>query len=232
MMIKIFIYFLFIFSIYSETLQYYGEAVDLKTNLKIYNDHYTETIENGKLVNSIVEYRNLSGKIIAKKTINFKKNKNFPDFKHEIFTDGYIEGGELVGNKYKLFHRKNKNSEMEEKLIDIKNNSTSDDGLNEFIKDNLDVFVKDEKMNFTFYIPYQLDYFSFTVKKTRIARFDDKRAISLKVEIDNSFLKNFINPSYMVYDLDTKRIIYYEGVSNINNENGRSYFIRHTYFYD
>lgn len=227
MQIILFLFF-YVIQIYSETHNYYGEATDQKTNIKIYTDKYFDQIENNKKNSSVIEYHDQQQRIIAKKNVNFTKNRNLPDFKLEDFRDGYMEGGEIIGNQYKLYYKKNKNDILNERILEIKPNAVTNDGLDQLIKSNFEELLNGKKIKVYFYVPYQLDFYKFTVEKVKMT----EKELFIKVAIDIDILKPFISNTYITYNIENKKIIYYEGISIINNSNGRSYFIKHNYFHN
>lgn len=219
----------FTISINAETNNYFGDAFDAKTGLKVYTDNHSELVVNGKHISSQIEYKDPQGKVIGKKSIKFNPNSYLPDFKLEDFRDGYIEGGEIVEGKYKMFHRKNKNEQMREKVLEIAPLSIADGGFDPFIKDNWNDLMAGKKMKFKFYAPSQLDSFNFYVQKTKISDFEGRSSLFVKMELDNLLLNIFIPPIFITYDIATKRIVFYEGISNVNNPQGKSYFVKLSY---
>ena len=222
--------FLYAVNIYCESVRYSGEAIEQKTNIKVYSNYGIDRVENVKKISSTVEYRDQQ-KTIAKKNINFSKNKFLPDFKLEDFRDGYMEGGELVGNQYRLYYKKNQNDILHEKIIQIKENAIADDGLDQLVLENFEEISEGKKIKFNFYVPYQLDFYLFSIEKVKVSSLDYKKQIVLKIEIDNELFKPFVKSTYIIYSVESKKVVYYEGISSINNIEGKSYFVKHTYFH-
>ena len=96
------------------------------------------------------------------------------------------------------------------------------------IKSNFEELLNGKKIKVYFYVPYQLDFYKFTVEKVKMT----EKELFIKVAIDIDILKPFISNTYITYNIENKKIIYYEGISIINNSNGRSYFIKHNYFHN
>jgi hypothetical protein len=212
-----------------DSYQYSGNAVDLKTKEKLYTDNHVENIQSGKHLSSLIEYRDPSGKVFAKKNINFSKNPHLPDFKLEDFRDGYIEGSEIKGNNIRVYYRKNKDSKLEEKTFPIPPNPVVDGGFDYFIKDNWEKLESGQKLSFQMFAPSKLDYFKFKVGKVKLAKFRGRDAMYLKMELDKFLINAFLPSISIVYDLESKRIVHYEGISNINDPDGKSLFVRITY---
>jgi hypothetical protein len=216
-------------ALYGESNSYFGVAFDQKTGQKVYTDNHNENLDGSTHISSKIEYKDPTGKVIAKKNISFSKNSSLPDFKLEDLRDGYIEGGEIVDGKYKLIYRKNKNEPIQEKTLEIAPKSVADGGFDHFIKENWIDLLAGKKIKFQFYAPSQLDSFNFYVKKVKQAEYEGRDSLFVKMEMDNLLLNIFIPPIYITYDIQTQRIVYYEGISNINNSSGKSYFVKLPY---
>lgn len=217
--------------LYSETNNYYGDAFDQNTGQKVYSDNHSEFVQNGKHISSNIEYKDSTGKVIGRKTISFAKNTTLPDFKLEDLRDGYIEGAEFKDGKYKLYFRKNSSEPLQEKILDVSGKSVSDGGFDQFVKENWDSLSSGKKLKFRFYAPSQLDSFKFAAEKVKNVDYEGRPSMVVKMEMDNLLLNIFIPPIFITYDLETKRILFYEGISNVNNAQGKSYFVKLKYYH-
>ena len=228
--LRAYIFFCFFnFSVYPEEIyKYFGEAYNSKNKEFLYTDNHSEFIKMGKHVSSIIEYKDKSGKTFATKKINFEKNPHLPDFTLEDSRDGYLEGASLNGNQITLKHRKNSQSVLEEKVFDLPENPVVDGGFDYFIKDNWLKLQDGQKLTFHIFAPSKLNYYRFKIVLTKKAQFKGKQSYYFKVDLDN-ILGLFLPSVYVVYDAETKRIVHYEGISNINDESGKSYFVRIVY---
>ncbi|MDX1960027.1 MAG: hypothetical protein SFU98_15780 [Leptospiraceae bacterium] len=212
----------------AETVQFFGTATDLKTGKFLYTDNHKENWVNGKHVSSDIEYKNSSGKAFAKKTISFAKNSELAEFKLEDFRDGYIEGAKINGKEVTLFFKKNSSEELQEKTFPIPTNAVADGGFDYFVRNNWDYLDKGNKKTFQMFAPSQQDNFKFLVKKINRKEFNDEDYLNLKLELD-SIIGVFLPSINLTYSRKTRRIANYEGISNINNEKGKSYFVKLIY---
>jgi hypothetical protein len=53
--------------------------------------------------------------------------------------------------------------------------------------------------------------------------------MTVKLDIDNFVIRLFLDPIVLTYDMDARRLVSYEGISNILNDAGDSYFVRISY---
>lgn len=210
---------------------YFGKAFDLKTGKLVYSDHHKEYFRDGKHDYSEIEYRDNTGKVFGKKRIEFYKNPLVPTFETIDFRDGYTEGAVVTGRSVRLFYKRKKEDPLEEKTYEPSLPAVMDGGFDHFVKQNWDEVFAGKRLGFHFLAPVQLDDYKFAVDFIKKDKWKDRDALYLKLEVDNFVLKRVVNPFFLVYDINTKRILQFEGLSNINDENGKSLRVKITYDY-
>jgi len=228
-----FIIFPSFFPIWAEkpTFHYLGKAYDLNTGKYLYSDNHLEFFTNGKHLYSEITYKDSNGNPFAKKHIEYDKNPLVPTFNTEDFRDGYLEGADVKGKQVRLFYKRKKEDAIEEKTYTPLYPAVMDGGFDHFVRVYWDRLVQGERMSFRFLAPVQLDDYSFAVEKIKDEDWKGRKAVYVKLEIDNFILKRLIRPILLVYDYKTKRILQYEGISNINDENGKSLKVKIVYDY-
>ncbi|HMV42334.1 MAG TPA: hypothetical protein PK079_10350 [Leptospiraceae bacterium] len=212
-----------------EVVKFNGEAFDLKTGKRLYYDHHEEYYEGGKHLYSIIQYKDTNGKVFAKKRIVFQKSPTKADFKLEDFRDGYIEGAEVNGDQIKFLYRKNEKEELKEAMITAPNNAVLDGGFDYFVRENWDMILAGNRKQLNLCAPSQLDCFKFVVYKTGEGKRKEADVVMMKVELNNALLAVFVKPILLVYNKETKKLLQYDGISNINNEDGKSHVVRIIY---
>jgi hypothetical protein len=215
----------------NQIYKYNGEAFDLKTGKKLYSDFHEETYLNGKHISSNINYKDPSGKVFAKKKIVFQKNEERADFKLEDFRDGYTEGAEVNGSQIKFIYRKNNSEELKEQTITSPENAVLDGGFDVFIRKNWNEILNGKRLTLNICAPSQMDCFKFAAFKVSEEKWKGIDAVKVRVELNNRILAAFVQPIIIHYEKETKRILQYDGISNINNEEGKSYVVRITYTY-
>ncbi len=211
--------------------QYFGKAYDLKTGAYVYSDNHQEFFKDGKHTHSEINYKDAKGVVFGKKHIEFSPNSTVPTFRTEDFRDGYVEGADVNGKSVRLYFRRKSEDPISEKTITWKQPSVMDGGFDYFVRENWETVSKGERMSFRFLAPVQLDEYSFAVEKIKDDKWKGRDALFLKLEVDNFVLKRIVKPFFLVYDYKTKRILQFDGLSNINDENGKSLKVRITYDY-
>lgn len=208
-----------------EYILYKGIATDLKSNKFYYVEEHKEVREKNILKQTVIAYKDEQGTLIAGKTIDYSSNKITPSFEQNDYRDGYVEGASFSQNKLVFKYRKKKSEKLKTKSIDIPNNLVIDGGFNYYIKANWEVLTGGKILVFNFAVPSQLDYFSFRLFK----EFEQKDVIAFRMEPSDLLLRKFVNPIRVTYNKTNKRILKYEGLSNINDAGGKSYLVKIMY---
>ena len=224
--------FIFISSLGFNTIpdnSYSGYAIDVKSNRILYKENHEEFFEKGKHISTTTIFKNSSDVIIASRTIDFLKGYTTPSFRLSDNRDGSIEGAELRNDSVVLYSKKNARSKLAYKTLKVPSPFVIDGGFNYFIKNNWDLLSKGNVISFNFVVPALLDYYKFRISKTGETVISLKKAMVIKLEPDNFILRSIVNPIIITYDLKTKRIITYEGISNISDEKGNNYIAKLIY---
>lgn len=210
------------------TQTYTGTATDLKTGAVIYYEEHEATYDGEKHLRSKITYHDAKMNVIAEKNIELNGSA-FATFRLEDFRYGTLEGAERTAKGIRLYERENASASMEEKVLQIPPPIAVDAGLNVLVRNNWDRLQGGEKVQFNLGVPSQLDYYGFRVVKDREEVFQGKRSLVVRFESDHWFIRLFVDPVIVWYDVETRRALNYEGISNIYNDQGKSYVVRVTF---
>ena len=209
---------------------YTSEAKNLKNNKIIYKEYHEEKYSGGKIEVSITKYKDLNNSVISERVMNFGDDLTKPDFKLEDFTSGYIEGADVIAkNKVKVYTRKDSNSKMEEEILNVEEPYVIDGGLTYFFRKHWDDLINGKTKEFNFIAPSKLDYYKFRVTNNSFVTIGNRKGMQLKLEPNSFILRAFVDPIIIIYALDNKDILYYKGISNVNDKNGKSYSVEINY---
>lgn len=212
---------------HSETVtdRYVGYAYHENNDSLLYTEEFTDRFIDGKHFETLTDYFDPGHRKIAQRLLDFRKSRYAPDFTTEDLRTGYLEGAEIVGDKVRLFNRKDKSSKVNEKLMRIPEPLVVDGGFNKFIKANWGDLEKGDVVIFHFAVPARLDYFTLRAVKMESTGTEMK----VKVEPDKALLRWVASPIIIQYSKDTRRIMSYQGQSNISDENGNNFAMRLVY---
>jgi len=233
---RIFLLFVFLSSYFnftslytSSNKKYSGFAYDPSSNKTIYTEDFEEVIENGKHVMSSTTVKDASGKIIATRKIDFGKSYVTPNFKLEDLRTGYMEGATVSGDSITLYYRDSHHSKINQKKMLVPLPYVVDGGFNYFIKQKWDDLMKDEIIPFHMAVAAKLDYFTFRARKEKETIIDGKKSVVIKIELDNFILRCLVDPITLTYECNSKRLLVYEGITNIPGDKGKNYVAKVVY---
>lgn len=203
-----------------------GQAFALEGNeAAIYVERYRDTLRDGRSWRTGTHYFDAGGRPIADRVMDFSRHAWKPDYRLVDRRDGYEEGAEATDGKVRVFHRAKRGRPLKEKVLNVPEPVVIDGGFNRFIKDHWADLSSGEPLPFNFVAPSQLDYFAFEAVKTAAG----PGAITFAIRPANKVLRLLVDPIEVTYDVPTRRMTRYRGLSNINDARGKSLKVRLVY---
>jgi hypothetical protein len=212
-----------------EYLKYVGNAYTIKSNSFFYVETHQEVKDKNKHVHTTITYTTPNGEVIGFKKLDYSNSYTQPNFKQEDYRNGFSEGAELVTDGVKLFHQEDKNSMLRTKTIKVPQPFVIDGGFNYFIKNRWSEIESFKIVSFYFVVPNQMDYFSLRLRKKENKVIGGKNCSIIYLEIDNVVLRWIVKPIILTYDTESKRLLTYEGISNIMNAMGKNEAVKINY---
>jgi hypothetical protein len=115
------------------------------------------------------------------------------------------------------------------KTIKVPQPFVIDGGFNYFIKNRWSEIESFKIVSFYFVVPNQMDYFSLRLRKKENKVIGGKNCSIIYLEIDNVVLRWIVKPIILTYDTESKRLLTYEGISNIMNAMGKNEAVKINY---
>jgi hypothetical protein len=204
----------------------------------------------GKALNSegkleYVEYHtvtHLKGKVSASQTIYYDANNNKigeliseysfgPQFGSYNFRDiraQYQDGVKVAKDRIWLFRKLSTEDDFEEKYFPKETDQIVGQGFHQFILHNLEKIAQGEVFQIRLVLPSRLDQYEFRISKRKI----NGDTLYIRLEIDNWLLRLFAPHVDVEYDLRTRHLLRYEGISNLEDSSGKHKKVFITYSYE
>ncbi len=220
--------FLFSFLATANTTSYEGVAT-VKGRVVYTEKHQLKLDEKGTILESETTYQDPSGKTVGILKNNYQQSLNVPDHLMDDLRKKNKHGTRLKNGKIELFNQDGDEKE-ETELIQNKNDKgliVASQGLHYYLIGNYEK-MKVQKFLLKFLIPGRLDSYKFVLSykgKTKDG-LDE-----FEVEIDNWILRMFAPSLILRYHPETKRLIYYKGLSNLSDEKGEMMSVEINYKY-
>jgi hypothetical protein len=211
----------------TQNLKFYGTAKDPKGNIAYLEEHAV-VFENGKVKSSVTTYTDETKKPIATLTSLYNPHKWMPTYDFKDLRHGTYNGVNATVGEIEMFTQEKKKLKNKKKAF--KPDMIGGQGFHYFIQDHLDKLAKGEKVKTKFVLPGALDYYSFVIEKSDKKKVKDSE-IYLVMKLD-SVLSVFISPIHMTYDIPTKRLMGYEGESNLQDNDKKAIVVDIAYKYE
>ncbi len=209
--------------------EYRGEAT--RNGRLIYVEHHRLTYDRSKkLLFAETIYKNPDGQTIVELKSDFRESLTAPSHTITDYRTGEVQGLKRENGSLILF-TKNKDGKEATKLLKEESPErglmVGCQGLNYYILENLDSIDAQAVLPVRFLIPGKLDYYDFQMRQVG----QSERSLDFEIEVKNWFLALFAPTLEVKYDRVNKRILRYEGLSNIKDDKGKNQNVTIEYFY-
>lgn len=212
-----------------DTYSFTGKAY--KNSELVYIEKHRVEFKKNKRQKTHTNYLSPKGEKIASFASDYTMHPYVPvytfiDHRFEIKNGIYAEGKTL-----KKYRKDGKG--IQTKAFRYKPDMIAGQGLNYFIEDHLDEFIKnpDKEYHVNFLIPQRLSSFRFRIRRVE-NKTKKENILSINIESDNWFFRLFVPYIETEYDIDKKRLVYYNGPSNLDDKEGSAQNVQIVYEYE
>lgn len=207
------------------------EAVATTKGKLIYTEkHFVSLDANQKAVRAKTEYLDSSQKVIATMDTDFKNSVSAPDHVFKNLRAEHVHGIRYSEQNTILFVSDKGTAEKSKNFprqFDSKFLAVGGQGLFYYLRENFSVVQERKKIPLKFLIPGRLDVYDFELDLK--SEKDDVAHIELHIK--NWILRIFAPKLDVFYDTKRKRLVSYEGLSNITDERGQTQVVKIAYNY-
>jgi len=213
---------LFVLTTYAEKKESFSGIAKVDGKVVYIENHQVTFDDNGNVLEAETIYTDLQGKILGILKSDFRESLSLPA---HVFLDERTKGKYGVrrrSGKIEMFNQDNNEAE-ETKMItnkeDLKRVQIGCQGFNYFLKSEIENIIKDKSLPVLFMVPGDLSTYQFVLE---FMREGPNQIFEFKIKIENWLLRVFAPEFEFKYDRKIHRIIWYKGLSNLKNENGKN----------
>jgi len=207
-------------------VEFTGEA-RLRSGELFYREQHQEFYDGERLAKAQTVYVDSGGKKIGELASVYSGVPGLPQYRYQDLRSGYEDGVEIRSDTVVVFRKPSASKPREDVEIAISPQLVSGQGFNHLVRNSLEELISAGPLHVKLILPTRLDYFQF---RARFREATDQ-FVKVRFEIDNWILRLFASHLDLVYEKKTKRLIRYEGISNIEDSTGRHPFVMITYQY-
>jgi hypothetical protein len=204
----------------------YGKAVNADGDL-VYLEEHIVRYENDRIATLKTTYYDADLKKIGEQASDFSHGPQLGsyDFKDERLR--YNDGARVMSNRILIYCKETPQADIQKKYLKRESDQIVGQGFHQFILTNFDALMQGDVISAKLVLPAHMDQFDIRIRKNKI---EDGR-LQIRIELDNWFLRLFTPHAEAEYDLDTRRLISYRGISMVADELGKSVPVTVSYDY-
>lgn len=198
-----------------------GVAYELGGDTLLYEEHHQLERKDGQPISETVHYRQPDGALIAIKELDYREPAR-PSYHIRFNTNGRTEQVEVSADGVRI------DSKKEGRLDWPKGPAVIDGGFHYFIQSHFDSLTSSQRLDFHFLSPSRLSWTSLQIEPQP----SNRRHLELKLSLQNPLLNWIIDPIFLTYERDTRRLLEYRGLTNLPRPDGDgNYRARIVYHY-
>jgi hypothetical protein len=203
-----------------------GKAVNSQGILE-YVEHHTVAYRNGTVSDSQTMYYDANDNKIGELISHYSFGPQFGSYDFTDIRAQYQDGAKVAPGRIWVFRKQSPEKTIEGKYLAKEKGQIVGQGFHQFIVRNLEHIAQGEVFHVMLVLPSRLDQYEFRIRKRKI----DGDTLYIRVEIDNWFLRLFAPHVDVDYDLKHRRLLRYEGISNLEDTSGNHTQVTITYSY-
>ena len=200
---------------------YAGDAYDLKSGVLLFREeHYRYSA--GDIGQQLVLYRCPDGRPFARKLSRDDGDAQAPDFDMVDARLNYHEGVRRLADRREVYVKRSEELPEQAESLVVPRDGVIDVGFDEFARRHWDDLAAGKTLSLPFLVPSRRVFYSFNAKTD-----NTPSATTMTVRLSIGAWYAFLVPHIdVIYDRASRRLLRYEGLSNIRNDKGKSYSVR------
>lgn len=191
-------------------------ASDLDDGTALYREEHLVRLVDGSAAERLVLYRCLDGAAFARKRVSYAADRIAPSFQLEDARSGYREGAESTAEGLRVAWTAPGAAEAAALLPP--GELVADAGFDEWVRAAWEPLSSGRTLSMQFLVPSRLRAYRFDVAPVAV---DDPSLRAFRLRLGGLF--GWLLPSIEVaYDADTRRLVRFEGLSNLRDDAGKA----------
>jgi len=196
----------------SSSVERYSGVARSTSGEFLYREQHEVIERDGRPLRAVTVYYDRAGKKLAELDSDFAASSFAPNYRFLDLRSGKRESAKVTGLALFLSYA------GERKKLDLPEGETLvvGQGMHHFARLNLERLAR-EPASVRFAIPSRLDTYAFRI---RPLPHSDRRQVRMRIEVDHWLLRQFAPHIEVLYDRRTRRLLEYQGVSNLETADG------------
>lgn len=192
-----------------------GEARNKKNEI-VYREKHKEIYDKKGIKQTHTEYFSAAGDKIADLVSTYDHSPALPNYQFQDLRDGYTDGARIEDGQVVVERKTGFDKETKQKILRLKDDMVLGQGFHQSMRLKLNDIDQGQVLHVQLVLPTRLNDYSFRVRKIK----READTLTLRLEIDNWFLRLFAPYIEVAYDMKTRNLVFYKGPSNVFDSDG------------
>lgn len=211
------------------TINYRGTAMDEQGNV-VYLESHREVYDGDGLRSNDTRYLDAAGKEFASLDSQFTSYPYLPEYRFEDQRFGRRAGTRISGDQVETYGQTSAQEPLKKAAIKVEPNMVTGQGLHFYLRDHVEELVGNEEETIVqFLVPMEGDHYPFRIRRLPSVK---PGTVALRVEAGSWFLRLFAPDFDITYERDSRRLLRYEGPSNLLSDERKPQNVVITYSYE
>ena len=193
-----------------------------------YVEHHEVKYKDGKVSESRTVYYDAVNEKIGDLISDYAWGPQFGSYHFRDMRANYEDGVKVSADRLWMFRKKSSEDEPVEKTLPREEGQIVGQGFHQFIVYQMERIAQGEVFHVRLVLPSRLGQFKFRIRKRKV----EGDILHIRLDIDNWFLRLFAPHVDVQYDVSTRRLRRYKGISNLEDASGRHKKVTINYTYE
>jgi hypothetical protein len=213
-------------SVFAEVEWVHGKAVNRSGQVEFFEEHVIN-YEGDRIANIKTVYYDADYRKIGEQVSDFAHGPQLGSYDFKDERHRYNDGARVMSNQILIYSKETAADGFKEKYLPREPRQIVGQGFHYFIVAHLDSLARGDAISAKLVLPAHLDQFDIRIAKHQMAG----NRIQVRIEPDNWFLRLFTPRVDAEYDLNTRRLLSYRGLSMIADKAGKNVEVAVSYDY-
>ncbi|OQX37196.1 MAG: hypothetical protein B0D91_07390 [Oceanospirillales bacterium LUC14_002_19_P2] len=191
-----------------------GRAYDLDGDGLLYTEEHLYPSQ----YQHMVTYREASGEVFAKKRLDYSHSFTVPDFRQENARNGeVIEVVRTDSDKLEVTYQANDKQNPKQKRLAIESLMVVDAGFDHFVREHWETLRNGRSLTIAYLAPSRRQTVALRINEVQCSSSSD---VCFNIAPDAWLLGLVLEPIFLAYEGDTKRLRRFKGRGNIADKYG------------
>ena len=203
-----------------------GRAVNTSGDLEFIEEHSVK-YRNGQITSLETTYFDPDYKKIGEIRSDFSAGSRFGSYEFKDERLAYIDGAKVFADQIMVYSQKTPQGQYKEKHLKRDSDQILGQGFHPFIQENFEALLEGKVFGVKLVLPSQMDQFRVRIRPIK----EENGRLTLRIDLDNWFLRLLAPSIEAEYEINTRRLIAYRGISAISNTSGKNVPVTISYAY-